>query len=146
MGLLMWWFINFVFLKAKSFNLLPPPMIRPPPLACLLFFLSLCGRCCGPLVIILLSNWVICCRLFCLWGCMRVLLETLDMSHSYACVCNAIAIVCACVEIFLYFWALGGFSLLAWQFPPVLGCGSWLPCISQLRWFVHVDVLCCTVI
>ena len=44
---------------------------------------------------------------------MRVLIETFEMrmSHSCACMCNAIVIVCACVGRVLYVRASGGFSL-----------------------------------
>ena len=44
---------------------------------------------------------------------MRVLVETLDnsVSHSCACTCSAITIVCACFGSVLYVRASGGFSL-----------------------------------
>ena len=46
---------------------------------------------------------------------MRMLFETLDItvSHSCACTCSAMAIVCACVGSILYVLASGWFPLNA---------------------------------
>ena len=55
---------------------------------------------------------------------MRLLLETLDKtaSHSYACTCSAMAIVCACVGSVLYVLA-----------------SSWFP-LNAIRWAIFARV------
>ena len=39
---------------ARSTNLIPPPLVHPPPLARLLLYLRLWGRCCESVVVALL--------------------------------------------------------------------------------------------
>ena len=82
---------------------------------------------------------------------MRVLLKTFEMrvSHSRACMCSAIVIVCACVGRVLYVRVSGGFSLnytnwaisarvLVWKLPVLLmtigvicSCSRHLLCCSM---------------
>jgi hypothetical protein len=55
-------------------------------------------------------------------GWVRLLRETLDIrvSHSCACMCVVMSIVCACVGSVLYVRASGGFSLTntSWAISP----------------------------
>ena len=89
------------------------PLILPPPLDRLLLYLLIYGQCCGSLVVAFYLSWVVCCRPLCLWGWMRLLLETLDIRvrHSCACMRTVMATDCACFRSGLYIRAFGGFSL-----------------------------------